>query len=161
MTLKQKTTKKVEEVVKGPNVEVPMPQKKLPSPSPQRLKKKHEDECFAKLISIIKKIHINLTLVDILQGIPKYAKYMKDIVASKRKITKHKIEARIEECNSRIQNRLPKMLKNLGNFTVQSIVEKNIHERGLCDMGEIINFMPLFLYLNLGLGCPKRTTIIL
>ena len=65
---------KVEEVVKSSNVEVPVPQKKLPPPFPQRLKKQNEDECFGKFLSLLKQVHINLSLVDILQGIPKYAK---------------------------------------------------------------------------------------
>ena len=47
-------------------------------------------------------VHINLPLVDVLQGIPRYAKHVKDIVANKRKLTEYEIVALIEECNSRI-----------------------------------------------------------
>ncbi|XP_049347870.1 uncharacterized protein LOC125812419 [Solanum verrucosum] len=100
--------KKMEEVVKSSNVEVSVPQKKLPPPFPQWLKKQNEDECFGKFLSLLKQVHINLPLVDILQGISKYAKYVKDIVSSKRRLTEYETVALTEECNSRIQNRLPK-----------------------------------------------------
>ncbi|KAK4725061.1 hypothetical protein R3W88_027840 [Solanum pinnatisectum] len=148
-------------VVKSSNVEVPVPQKKLPSLFPQRLKKQNEDECFGKFLSLLKQVHINLPLVDILQGIPKYAKYVKDIVASMRRLTEYEIVALTEECSSRIQNRLPKKLKDPNSFTVQITIGQSVHARGLCDLGESINLMPLSLYLKLGLGSPKRTTVIL
>ena len=51
---------------------------------------------------MLKQDHINLPLVDVLQGIPRYAKHVKDIVANKRKLTEYEIVALIEECNSRI-----------------------------------------------------------
>ncbi|XP_004245361.1 uncharacterized protein [Solanum lycopersicum] len=61
--------KKVEEVVKSPNVEEP--------------------------------VHIDLPLLDVLLGIPKYAKYVKEIVASKRKLIEYETVALTEECSSR------------------------------------------------------------
>ncbi|XP_049388027.1 uncharacterized protein LOC125852317 [Solanum stenotomum] len=147
--------KKVEEVVKSSNVEVSIPQKKLPPPFPQRLKKQNEDECFGKFLSLLKQVHINLPLVDILQGIPKYAKYVKDIMASKRRLTEYETVALTEECSSRIQKRLPKKLKDPSSFTVQITIGQSVHARGLCDLGASINLMPL------SLGSPKRTIVIL
>ncbi|XP_049397282.1 uncharacterized protein LOC125861416 [Solanum stenotomum] len=152
---------RVEEVVKNSNVEVPVPQKKLPPQFPERLKKQNEDECFGKFLSLLKQVHINLPLVDILQGIPKYANYVKDIVASKRRLTEYETVALTEECSSRIQNRLPKKLKDPGSFTVQTTIGQSVQARGLCDLGASINLMPLYLYQKLGLGSPKRTTVIL
>ncbi|KAK4726754.1 hypothetical protein R3W88_031671 [Solanum pinnatisectum] len=147
--------KKVEEIEKSSNVEVPIPQKKLPPLFPQRLIKQNEDECFGKFLSLLKQVHINLPLVDILQGIPKHAKYVKDIVASKRRLTEYETVALTKKCSSRIQNRLSKKLKDPGSFTVQITIGQSVHARGLCDLGENINSMPLSLYQNLGLGSPK------
>ncbi|KAK4729977.1 hypothetical protein R3W88_022965 [Solanum pinnatisectum] len=73
-------------------------------------------------------------------GIHRYSKYVKDIMANKMRLTEYKNVALIEECNSRIQNKLPTKLK---------------------DPGTRINLMPTFLYKKLGLGSPKPTTIIL
>ncbi|XP_049414822.1 uncharacterized protein LOC125877633 [Solanum stenotomum] len=107
------------------------------------------------------KVHINLPLVDILQGILKYVKYIKDIVASKRRFTEYETVALTDECSYRIQNRLPKKLKDPGSFTVQITIGQSVHARGLCDLGASINLMPLPLYQKLRLGSPKRTTVIL
>ncbi|XP_015167843.1 uncharacterized protein [Solanum tuberosum] len=47
------------------------------------------------------------------EGIPKYAKYVKEIVANKRRLTEYETVALTEECISRIQNTLPTKLKDL------------------------------------------------
>ncbi|KAK4710811.1 hypothetical protein R3W88_005324 [Solanum pinnatisectum] len=86
----------------------------------------------------LEEVHINLPLVDILQGIPKYAKYVKDIVASKRRLTKYETLVLTEECSPRIQNRLPKKLKDPGSFPAQITIGQ-----------------------SLGLGSLKRTIVIL
>ena len=134
---------------------------KPPPPFPQQFKKQKEDECFGKFLSYLKQVHINLPLVDVLQGIPRYAKYVKEIVANKRRLTEYETVALTEECRSRIKNRLPKNLKDPSSFTVQITIGQSVHARGLSDLGASINLMPLSLYLKLGLGSPKRTTVIL
>ncbi|KAK4706542.1 hypothetical protein R3W88_033895 [Solanum pinnatisectum] len=89
------------------------------------------------------------------------AKYVKEIVANKRRLTKYEIVALTEECSSRIQNKFPTKLKDPGSFTVQITVGQNMHTQGLCDLGASINLMPTLLYKKLGLGSRKPTTIIL
>ncbi|XP_049347854.1 uncharacterized protein LOC125812396 [Solanum verrucosum] len=109
----------------------------------------------------VEEVHINLPLVDILQSILKYAKYVKDIVANKRRLTKYETIELTKECSSRIKNRLPKKIKDLGSFTVQITIGQSVHARGLCDLGASINLMPMSLYQKLRLGSPKQTTVIL
>ena len=105
--------------------------------------------------SLLKQVHINLLLVDILQGISKYAKYVKDIVASKWRLTEYETVALTKECRSRIQHRLPQNIKDPGSFIVHITIGQNVPARGLCDLGASIHLMPLSLYLNLGLRSPK------
>ena len=96
-----------------------------------------------------------------MQGIPRYAKYVKEIVANKKRLCEYKTIALTEECSSRIQNRFPMKMKDLGSFTVQIIIVQSIHARGLCYLGASINLMATSLYKKLGLGIPKPTTVIL
>ncbi|XP_049368193.1 uncharacterized protein LOC125833085 [Solanum verrucosum] len=103
---------------------------KPPPPFPQKFKKQKEDECFGKFLSLLKQVHINLPLVDVLQGIPRYAKYVKEIMVNKRRLTEYETIELTEECSSRIQNKLPTKLKDLGSFTVQITIEQSIHARG-------------------------------
>ncbi|XP_075473911.1 uncharacterized protein LOC142504960 [Primulina tabacum] len=55
-------------------------------PYPQRFKKKNLDDQFAKFLEIFKKIHINIPFADSLEQMPKYAKFIKDVMSKKRKL---------------------------------------------------------------------------
>ncbi|XP_019234593.1 PREDICTED: uncharacterized protein LOC109215036 [Nicotiana attenuata] len=66
----------------------------------------------------LEEIQLNIPLVDLLREIPKYAKYIKDIVAQKRRLTEFETVALTEECTSRVQNKLPQKLKDPSSFTI-------------------------------------------
>nr|XP_009791098.1 PREDICTED: uncharacterized protein LOC104238442 [Nicotiana sylvestris] len=66
-------------------------------------------------------VQLNIPLVDVLREIPKYAKYIKDIVAHKRRLTEFETVALTEECTSRVKNNLPQKLKDPGSFTIPQL----------------------------------------
>ncbi|XP_019236700.1 PREDICTED: uncharacterized protein LOC109216933 [Nicotiana attenuata] len=132
-----------------------------PPPFPQRLQKLKDNAAYKKFLDILKQVQINIPLVDILQEIPKYAKYIKDIAANKRRLTEFETVALTEECSSRIQGKLPQKLKDPGSFTIHISIGKHVVGRALCDLGASINLMPLCVFRQLGLGEPRPTTVIL
>ncbi|XP_019259383.1 PREDICTED: uncharacterized protein LOC109237523 [Nicotiana attenuata] len=134
---------------------------RTPPPFPQRLQKLRDNATYKKFLDILKQVQINIPLVDILQEVPKYAKYIKDIVANKRRLTEFETVALTEECSSRIQGKLPQKLKDPGSFTIQITIGKYAVGRALCDLGASINLMPLSIFRQLGLGEPRPTTVIL
>ncbi|XP_016475891.1 uncharacterized protein LOC107797506 [Nicotiana tabacum] len=91
---------------------------RVPPPFPQRLRKKNDDNMFHKFLDMLKQIHLSIPLVDMLCEVPKYAKYIKDIVANKRRLTEFKTGVLTEECTSRIKHKLPQKLKDPGSFTI-------------------------------------------
>ncbi|XP_070025214.1 uncharacterized protein [Nicotiana sylvestris] len=138
-------------------VEAPRP----PPPFPQRLQKKNDDRMFTKFLSMLSQVQLNISLVDVLREIPKYAKYIKDIVAHKRRLTEFETVALTEECTSRVQNKLSQKLKDPGSFTIPVRIGNIDVGRALCDLGASINLMPLSLFNQLGLGAPRPTTVML
>lgn len=98
--------------------EIQMEKKTIPLPFPQRKMKHQEEDSYKKFLDLLKQVHVNLPLIDILQSVLKYAKYLKDIVANKNQLTEYAIVALIEEFTSKIQNKLPIKLKDLGSFTL-------------------------------------------
>ncbi|KAH0769058.1 hypothetical protein KY290_013039 [Solanum tuberosum] len=63
------------------------------------------------------------------RDIPKYVKYVKDVVANKSRLAKYATVALTEECSSKIQNRLPTKLKHPGSFSVQIKIGKCVEAR--------------------------------
>ena len=60
---------------------IPMPTP--PPPFPQRLVKKSEDGKYRRFITMLKQLSINVPLVEALEQMPGYAKFMKDLVTKK------------------------------------------------------------------------------
>ena len=70
----------------GLDAEVPMkviPMPRPPPPFPQRLVKKTEDGKYRRFITMLKQLSINVPLVEVLEQMPGYAKFMKDLVTKK------------------------------------------------------------------------------
>ncbi|XP_075078852.1 uncharacterized protein LOC142164618 [Nicotiana tabacum] len=137
---------------------------------PKKRKNKHvpEGELIPKVtnepkktIEIPEPVQLNIPLVDVLREIPKYAKYIKDIVSHKKRSTEFETIALIEECTSRVQNKLPQKLKDPGSFTIPVHIGNVDVGRALCNLGVSINLMPLSLFKQLGLGAPRPTTVML
>ena len=130
-----------------------------PIPFPQRLKKKNVDDQFSKFLSIFKQLHINIPLIEALEQMPKYAKFLKDIISKMRKLEEHETVMLTEESSAILQKKLLPKLKDTGSFTIPCTIGKSYFDRALCDLGASINLMPLFVFRKLGLGEVKPTTI--
>ncbi|KAL5563299.1 hypothetical protein UlMin_033046 [Ulmus minor] len=140
-------------------------EKPLPKPSsnaipfPQRLRKKNLDKQFSKFIDIFKSLHINLPFVDMLEQMPKYAKFLKEVLSNKRRLEANEKVMLTEECSAILQRKLPPKLKDPGSFTIPCTIDDFNFDKVLCDLGASINLMPLSIFRKLGLGEVKPTTV--
>ena len=55
-------------------------------PFPQRLQKAKKEEHFSKFMEIFKKIEINIPFAEVINQMPNFAKFLKDIKRKKKKI---------------------------------------------------------------------------
>ncbi|KAF5451909.1 hypothetical protein F2P56_026965 [Juglans regia] len=133
----------------------------LPIPFPQRLKKNKIDNQFSKFLSIFKQLHINIPLIEALERMPKYAKFLKDILSNKQKLEEHMIVMLTEESSTILQKKLPPKLKDPGSFTIPCTIGNSYFDKVLCDLGASINLMPLSVFRKLGVGEVNPTTIFL
>ncbi|XP_009778612.1 uncharacterized protein LOC142165894 [Nicotiana tabacum] len=143
---------------KGPE---PVIETRPPPPFPQRLQKQKDDAKYKKFLDILSQVIVNLPLVEILQEVPKYARYLRDIVTNKRRHAEFETVALTEECSARVQSKLLPKLKDPGSFTIPLSLGKQEVGRALCDLGASINLMSSSLFKQLGLGVLRPTTITL
>ncbi|KAL4387284.1 hypothetical protein GQ457_09G024910 [Hibiscus cannabinus] len=123
-----------------------------PAPSPQRLKKQKHEYQYKKFFDILKQVHINLPLVEALQQMTNYAKFLKDIVSRKTRIGEFETVAATEACLAMMHNKVPIKKIDPGN---------NYSCKVLCDHGASINLMPKSVFQKLGTGEAKPTTVML
>ncbi|KAL5573288.1 hypothetical protein UlMin_022885 [Ulmus minor] len=143
-----------------PTIEQPLPKPfSNVVPFPQRLRKQNLDKQFSKFIDIFKSLHINLLFVDMLEQIPKYAKFLKEVLSNKRRLEANEKVMLTEECSVILQRKLPPKLKDPGSFTIPCTIGDFEFNKVLCDLGASINLMPLSIFRKLGLGEVKPTTV--
>ncbi|XP_022889240.1 uncharacterized protein LOC111404705 [Olea europaea var. sylvestris] len=82
---------------------------------------------------------------------PSYAKFLKDILSNKCKLGDHETVMLTEECNARIQKKLPPKLKDPGSFIVPYTIGEIYFDKVFCDLDASINLMALSVFRKLGL----------
>ena len=130
-------------------------------PFPQRLQKSRREEQFSKFLDIFKKIEINIPFSEVINQMPLYAKFLKEILSKKRKIAEEGIVNLIATCSALIQQKLPAKIKDPDSFTIPCSIGKYEFKKALCDSGTSINLMPLSVVQRLNLGKLTPTTITL
>ncbi|XP_019228452.1 PREDICTED: uncharacterized protein LOC109209598 [Nicotiana attenuata] len=128
-------------------------------PSPQKMKREKLDNQFAKFLEILKQIHINIPFTHALLQMPSYAKFLKEILSSKRKLEEVSVVMLTEKCSAILQNKLPQKLGNPGSFIIPCTLGGVYIEKALCDSGASINLMPFSIFKKLDLGEMKDTCV--
>ena len=131
----------------------------IPIPYPQRLKKGKLEKQFAKFLDIFKKLHINIPFLEALKNMPSYVKFIKKILASKKKLEEYGTITLTEECSAILQKRLPLKIQDPSSFAIPFSRGNRVSGKALCDLGASINLMSLSMFKRLKLGEPKSTTI--
>ncbi|XP_049359162.1 uncharacterized protein LOC125823824 [Solanum verrucosum] len=137
---------------------VPMP--KPPPSFPQRLVKKTEEAKYRRFMTMLKQLSINVPLIEVLEKMPGYAKFMKDLVTKKRAVSIESDE-RLQHCSAMSTRSLVQKKEDSRAFTILCTIGKMHFAKALCDLGATINLMLLSIYKKLGLGVPKPTAMCL
>jgi hypothetical protein len=125
------------------------------------LKAPKKNAQFAKILEVFKQVQINIPFFDAIQQVSSYAKFLKDLVMVKRKTNVPKKAYLIEQVSSILQCKLPIKNKDPGCPTISCMIGANQIERALLDLGASVNLLPYSVYLQLGLGELKPTSMTL
>ncbi|CAJ2663772.1 unnamed protein product [Trifolium pratense] len=90
-----------------------------------------------------KKIEMAIPLVEALEQMPSYVKFLKELLTKKRKPLEDDMVSMTEECSALIQRKLPQKKKDPGSFTIPCSIGDLTIEKALCDLGASRNLMPL------------------
>ena len=99
--------------------------------------------------------------MDALENMPSYVKFMKMILANKKKFGEYETISLIEEYSAILQKKLPPKLQDPGSFAIPFSIGNSSSGKALYDLGASINLMLLSMFKRLNLGETKLTTIML
>jgi hypothetical protein len=130
-------------------------------PYPERLQAPKKIGKFEEILEVFKQVQINISFLDAIQQIPSYAKFMKDLITVKRKTNVPKKAFLTEQVSSILQYKLPIKYKDPGCPTIACMIGVSQIERALLDLGASVNLLPYSIYVQLGLGELKLTSMTL
>ncbi|GJS88358.1 reverse transcriptase domain-containing protein [Tanacetum coccineum] len=114
-----------------------------PIPYPSRLNKEKLQDKYdiqiTKFLEIFKKLHFNISLVDALTQILKYAKMLKDLLTNKEKLLELANTPLNENCSAVLLNKLPKKFGDPGKFSYRGTLRNSRELKPTCISLELAN----------------------
>ncbi|XP_058726938.1 uncharacterized protein LOC131598342 [Vicia villosa] len=115
----------------------------------------------SEFMDIFRQLQINIPFSEALEQMPKYAKFMKDLLTKKKKYTEPKTVILDAKCSSIIQSTLPRKESDPRRVTLPVTIG-DIHVGiGFVDLGSSINLIPLSIVKRLGIFYLKATRMTL
>ncbi|CAL1412465.1 unnamed protein product [Linum trigynum] len=114
---------------------------------------------FGNFLSMLKKLNVQVPFMEALSQMPRYAKFLKDLLSKKQKLSELATVELREGCSAILQNKLMPKQKDPGSFTIPCSIGKLHVESSLADLGARINVIPYKFFKKLGLGEPSATTM--
>src|SRR3954471_15949783 len=150
-----------EDLIEEPRMITKRDFKETQVPFPSRLKKQTEDKQYSKFLNMFRSLHINIPFADMLEHMPKYAKFLKELVSKKKKLGEHETVMLTEESSALLKNKLPPKLRDPGNFSISCTIGNIKFNNALCDLGASVNILPYSLFKKLNIGEVKPTQMTL
>src|SRR3954470_4209847 len=129
-------------------------------PYPHAPSKKDHVRQYARFMDIFKQLQINIPFSEAIAQMPKYAKFMKDILTRKKRPEEEEVVILDAQCSA-IISRLPQKARDPGRVTLPVTIGNQNIGNGLIDLGSSINLIPLSIVKRLGNIEMKSTRITL
>nr|GEZ40647.1 reverse transcriptase domain-containing protein [Tanacetum cinerariifolium] len=110
-----------------------------------------------KFLDMIQAVRINVPLFDVLDGMPSYGNFLKELISNKHKIEQIYAAFLSDECSAMIQNKVPPKLEDPESFLIPCNFNKTFSCNALAGLGASINLMLYSLYAKLSLETLKPT----
>ncbi|XP_051127368.1 uncharacterized protein LOC127248864 [Andrographis paniculata] len=127
----------------------------------KRLKKPQKANKQKEMMEIFKKVELNIPLLEAINQIPKYAKFLKELCTNKRKLRRDEHIIAGENVSAVIKRKVPPKTGDPGVFSILCKIGKAEISKAILDLGAVINVMPRSIYDSLNLGPLKETGIII
>ena len=111
-------------------------------PFPSRLAKTKKEEQEKEIFETFRKVEVNIPLIDAIKQIPKYAKFLKELCTTKRRLRGNEKVRVGENVSAVIQRKLPQKCKDPGMFTIPCVIGNTQVKSAMLDLGASINVMP-------------------
>ncbi|CAN6712718.1 unnamed protein product [Malus baccata var. baccata] len=130
-------------------------------PFPSRLKQSKKEENEKDILEMFRKVQLNIPLLDAIKQVPRYAKFLKELCTTRRRISNKEVVQVSENVSAVLQRKLPPKCKDPSSFTIPCVIGNTKFEHAMLDLGASINVMPYSIYASINLGELKNDGVII
>ncbi|KAM2074981.1 hypothetical protein ACFX1T_037926 [Malus domestica] len=130
-------------------------------PFPGRFRQAKKEEAEKDILETFRKVQVNIPLLDAIKQVPRYAKFLKELCTTRRRILNKEVVQVSENVSAVLQRKLPPKCKDPGSFTIPCVIGNTKFEQCMLDLGASINVMPYSIYASMNLGELKNDGVII
>ena len=130
-------------------------------PFPRRFMQSKKEESEKDILETFRKVQVNIPLLDAIKQVPKYAKFLKELCTTKKRMSNKEVVKVSENVSAVLQRKLPTKCKDPGSFTIPCVIGNTRFEHAMLDLGASINVMPYSIYASMNLGELKNDGVII
>ncbi|KAM1502649.1 hypothetical protein ACFXTO_027967 [Malus domestica] len=130
-------------------------------PFPSRLRQSKKEENGKDILEMFRKVQVNIPLLDAIKQVPRYAKFLKELCTTRRRISNKEVVQVSENVSAVLQRKLPPKCKDPGSFTIPCVIGNTKFDHAMLDLGASINVMPYSIYASMNLGELKNDGVII
>ncbi|XP_017632728.1 uncharacterized protein LOC108475265 [Gossypium arboreum] len=133
----------------------------MPPPFPGRLARDKKENEEKEILETFRKVEVNIPLLDAIKQIPRYAKFLKELCTSKRRLIGNERVNVGENVSTVLQKKVPPKYKDQGMFAIPCEIGNIGIKKAMCYLGASINVMPYSIYKLINAGPLKETGVII
>ncbi|XP_042008934.1 uncharacterized protein LOC121757457 [Salvia splendens] len=118
---------------------------------PKRKKRAPKEKSFEWMMNVIRKVNVDVSLVDLFTNFPKFSKFFKDMMANKEKLQDEGIVALSMNCSQLISGMMPMKKRDPESCVIPCEIGNTIFTKCLLDQGSGISLMALKTARAIGL----------
>ncbi|KAM1000353.1 hypothetical protein ACFX2A_007111 [Malus domestica] len=123
-----------------------------------QIKKEESDK---DILETFRKVQVNIPLLDAIKQVPKYAKFLKELCTTRKRISNKEVVRVSESVSAVLQRKLPPKCKDPCSFTIPCVIGNTRFEHAMLDLGASINVMSYSIYASMNLGELKNDGVII
>ncbi|CAN6700866.1 unnamed protein product [Malus baccata var. baccata] len=127
----------------------------------KRFAQSKKEESEKDILDTFRKVQVNIPLLDAIKQVPRYAKFLKELCTTRKRISNKEVVKVSENVSAVLQRKLPPKCKDPGSFTIPCVIGNTRFEQFMLDLGASINVMPYSIYASMNLGELKQDGVII
>ncbi|XP_012435603.1 uncharacterized protein LOC105762271 [Gossypium raimondii] len=133
----------------------------MPPPFPGRLAKDKKENEEKEVLETFRKVEVNISLLDAIKQIPRYAKFLKELCTSKRRLIGNERVNVGENVSAVLQKKILSKYKDQCMFAISCEIGNVGIKKAMYDLGASINVMSYSIYKLINAGPLKETGVII